>query len=475
MPRSRSPGRHDAACGRALAGVQSAGDSDLLDSITVAADEETLGEYRLEGRLGRGGMGTAYRGRGPDGEVVAVKVLADDLVADAAARRRFEKEASVLARLRHPRIVSARTGLLEDGGRLFYAMELVEGSDLSEVLARRGSLPLRRALGLLSDVLAALEFAHGHGILHRDVKPSNVFVLPSGRAKLGDFGLARADGATRLTETGTALGTPEYMAPEQAEGEAGEPRTDVYAAGIVLWELLAGRPPFTADKPLAVLRCQVDRMMGDENRKQARFTDRVVRLDREGRPVELARRFEELAIDADKIDGPIGVTITREGEKLVTVAPAEAGAELPAFVVDYSRRSVNRSIHSGMQTVRPDRPVRVGESWTIFAKDSFGLAALISKLGADPGAELTCTLEGVRDGWVTIEARVELEFRRVGGLSLDDNGKVTVVNTIKAPIDGRASPDFESELVIGLRYRAMGIPYTGSGRNVLRVEKIEKD
>ncbi len=221
--------------------------------------DETLGGYLVLERLGRGGMGSVYRAEDERGAPCALKMLDLALAEDPTASRRFEREIELLSELEHPRIVRALSGLRREGERLFYAMELVDGEDLGRRLRSSGAVPLDEALALVDDVLAGLEAAHEAGVLHRDVKPANIFVGADGRAKLGDFGLAHVAGLTRLTRAASVIGTPEYMAPEQAEGEAPSEATDVYAVGVVLFELLSGELPFRADAPLAVLRMQVER------------------------------------------------------------------------------------------------------------------------------------------------------------------------------------------------------------------------
>lgn len=215
--------------------------------------------YDLVEPLGKGGMGAVFRARDSRGNTVALKLLQEALASEPDARRRFERECGVLVDLVHPRIVRALTGLLAQENDLFYVMELIEGEDLARVLARRGSLPWHEALSVCADLLEALAFAHARGILHRDVKPANVFLERDGHAKLGDFGLAHAAGHTRLTNTGALVGTAGYLAPEQVEGGAPSEKTDLYSTGVLLYEMLAGHPPFQAPSPLAVLRMHVDR------------------------------------------------------------------------------------------------------------------------------------------------------------------------------------------------------------------------
>ena len=215
---------------------------------------ETLGDYLILERLGQGGMGTVYQAEDAQGQLVALKVMGLDRTAHPAARRRFAQEARTLSTLHEPSIVAARSELAEERGLLFFAMEYVDGPDLGRVLRDRGRLPGFEAVAIAGDVLQALSSAHSSGVLHRDVKPSNVFLTARGRAKLGDFGLARMAGTSRVTQAGSLLGTPEYMAPEQAEGREASEQTDLYAVGVLLYEMLTGRPPFQAPTPLAVLR-----------------------------------------------------------------------------------------------------------------------------------------------------------------------------------------------------------------------------
>jgi serine/threonine protein kinase len=224
----------------------------------VLESGDTLGSYRILDLLGEGAMGRVFRAEDAAGETVALKVIAGALGEDADARGRFKSECEILEGLRQPRIVGAHTGLEEAEGRLFYAMELIEGADLAERIVAEGPLPLGRSLSLAADVLEALAYAHARDVLHRDVKASNVLVDPEGRAKLSDFGLARALDATRATRPGSVLGTPAYMAPELAEGADATPASEIYAVGILLYEMLVGRPPFTGEQALSVLHQHVN-------------------------------------------------------------------------------------------------------------------------------------------------------------------------------------------------------------------------
>lgn len=205
---------------------------------------ETVGRYRLDEPLGSGGMAVVYRGYDDELErPVAVKLLADNLAADERFRRRFLREARLAAGLGHPNIVQVYDAG-EHERRPYIVMEHVEGETVAELLAREGRLAPAPAAELAAQVAAGLAHAHAHGLIHRDVKPQNLLVERTGNVKIADFGIARSSTDTRLTEAGTILGTAAYLAPEQAAGAKVSPATDVYALGVVLYELLAGRTPY---------------------------------------------------------------------------------------------------------------------------------------------------------------------------------------------------------------------------------------
>ncbi|BCJ43675.1 serine/threonine protein kinase [Actinoplanes ianthinogenes] len=217
------------------------------------------GRYQVGELLGYGGMAEVHRGRDLRlGRDVAIKMLRTDLARDATFQERFRREAQNSAALNHPAIVAVYdTGeeTSATGERLpFIVMEFVNGRTLKEVLAQEQRLQPRRALEIIADICAALEFSHRHGIIHRDIKPGNVMITQNGQVKVMDFGIARAlaSGATTMTQTSAVIGTAQYLSPEQARGEAVDARSDVYAAGCVLFELLVGHPPFVGDSPVSV-------------------------------------------------------------------------------------------------------------------------------------------------------------------------------------------------------------------------------
>ncbi len=217
-----------------------------------------LGErYRLVRMLGSGGMGSVWEAEDQIlGRPVAVKVLSESLAAGERAVRRFEREARAAARLFGPHI-AAVYDFGRSEGRPYIVMELVRGETLADRLAREGPLPPQEAARIAVQVAQALEEAHAAGIVHRDVKPGNVMLTPSGDVKVMDFGIAAAAWAERVTTSDLVLGTPSYLAPEQAKSEKTTPASDVSALGAVLYEMVAGRPPFVGDSPVAVALAHV--------------------------------------------------------------------------------------------------------------------------------------------------------------------------------------------------------------------------
>jgi serine/threonine-protein kinase len=213
--------------------------------------------YELGDTLGYGGMSEVHRGLDTRlGRDVAVKVLRADLARDPQFQLRFRREAQNAAALNHPAIVAVYdTGetVSEFGPLPYIVMEFVDGQTLREIVKTQGPIDQARVVDVMADVCAALDFSHRHNIIHRDVKPANIMINTQGAVKVMDFGIARALGeGQNVTQTAAVIGTAQYLSPEQARGEAVDARSDVYAAGCVLFELLTGDPPFTGDTPVAV-------------------------------------------------------------------------------------------------------------------------------------------------------------------------------------------------------------------------------
>src|SRR3954454_12072181 len=219
-----------------------------------AIGRDTLidGRYRAERRLGTGGMAEVWCAEDEVlGRRVAVKLLGARFADDAEFRERFRREAQAAAGLTHPNIV-AIFDRSEWDGTPYIAMELVDGRTLKEIVTERGPLDPSTAIAIIEQVLRALGYAHRRGIVHRDVKPQNVIIDGEGQAKVADFGIAHAAGATGMTEAGAIVGTVQYLSPEQPKGFPVARPSDLYSAGVVLYELLTGPVPSDAEAPVSV-------------------------------------------------------------------------------------------------------------------------------------------------------------------------------------------------------------------------------
>ena len=269
-----------------------------------------IGHYAIARKLGEGGMGVVYAARDERLErTVALKTMSS-LASDETARKRFWREARAAASVNHPNVCQIYE-IGEDGGELFIAMELLEGEALAERL-RRGPLSVSETVPIGLGMLAALSALHARGIVHRDLKPSNVFLTPHG-VKLLDFGLARPElerslgSATELTRTGMVMGTPRYMAPEQVTGEAVDARSDLFAAGAILFEMLAGRPAFGGRTVVEILHATLHEQPPALTGSPAvAAVDRVIRRALAKRPAERPASADAMAEELRAVRGVDG-------------------------------------------------------------------------------------------------------------------------------------------------------------------------
>ena len=225
---------------------------------------ERIGSYVLADLLGEGGMGRVYRASGAGGVDVALKLLREELARDPVYRRRFTREASLALKVRHGHVVAT----LDHGevdGTLYLAQQFIPGDSVRAVLRRRGRLEIGETIRIAVEVAAGLGAVHGAGLVHRDVKPDNVMLDEQGRAYLADFGLAKDRAATTmLTKFGQAVGSVDYMAPEQIRGQGVDARADVYGLGCFVWECLCGSPPFAGrEGVMQVMWAQLREAPGD--------------------------------------------------------------------------------------------------------------------------------------------------------------------------------------------------------------------
>jgi tetratricopeptide (TPR) repeat protein/TolB-like protein/tRNA A-37 threonylcarbamoyl transferase component Bud32 len=269
----------------------------------------TVSHYEIRAKLGGGGMGVVYRAEDTKlHRTVALKFLPPEMTRDDEAKERFVQEAQAASALDHPNICTIHDIDETDDGRLFICMACYDGETVKQKIAR-GPLPLVQTVEIALDATQGLVRAHGQGIVHRDIKPGNIFVTREGRAKILDFGLAKLSGQTRLTQAGTIVGTAAYMSPEQAKGKVVDHRTDLWSVGATLYHMVTGRLPFEADHPQAVLYaiCHEDpepvaSLREGVSRELAAVIERCLKKD----PSKRYGSAEELAADLARLGSATG-------------------------------------------------------------------------------------------------------------------------------------------------------------------------
>jgi serine/threonine protein kinase len=271
----------------------------------MAREDAVAGRYRIESRLGSGGMSTVHLAFDERLErYVAVKLLAEHLASDPAFVSRFQREALAAARLIHPNIVQVFDSGLDDVRDQHYiVMEYIDGQSCAEILRERGWLPVEEALPIILGACAGLDYAHRKGVVHRDVKPGNLLVAADHVVKLADFGIAKATEQSSITQIGSVLGTAAYLAPEQGRGEEAGPPADIYALGVVAYQLISGRLPFEGASltELAIKQQRepppaLDTLVAAVTPELARAVDVALRIDPRHRyptAIEMAHAIEE--------------------------------------------------------------------------------------------------------------------------------------------------------------------------------------
>jgi beta-lactam-binding protein with PASTA domain/tRNA A-37 threonylcarbamoyl transferase component Bud32 len=306
------------------------------------------GRYELNELLGRGGMAEVRKGMDTRlGRVVAVKRLRTDLASDATFQARFRREAQSSASLNHPTIVAVYDTGEEpstDGSGVaqpYIVMEYVAGRTLRDVLREGRKILPERALEITSGVLFALDYSHRAGIIHRDIKPGNVMLTPSGDVKVMDFGIARAisDAQSTMTQTAAVVGTAQYLSPEQARGETVDSRSDVYSAGCLLYELLTGRPPFVGDSPVAVAYQHVREPVTPPSQHDADLPPEVDAIVMKALTKRLEDRYQSAAAMRSDIERylagrPVEAAVAAPGHETspTAVVPSISGPVPPAPV-----------------------------------------------------------------------------------------------------------------------------------------------
>src|SRR5919199_4180426 len=285
--------------------------------------------FRLEEKVGSGGMSSVYRAFDPTLERwVAIKLMHSDITSDADQLERFRREARAVAQLNHPHVVTV-IDAGEDDGAPFIVFEYVEGETLKDRIRRLGRLPVAEAVAYAVEIGRALECAHEHMLVHRDVKPQNVLIDPDGRAKVTDFGIARSLEAQGLTATGRVLGTTDYVSPEQALGHEVTGQSDIYSLGIVLYEMLTGEVPYQADTQVAVAMKHVRDPLPDVQRRRPEVSAALAAVVERATAKETQNRYQDVSQMVHDLEEVLAIEAARAGE-----TSGEATAVLQALPGD---------------------------------------------------------------------------------------------------------------------------------------------
>ncbi len=314
------------------------------------------GRYRILRKLGSGGMADVYLAEDEDlGRRVAIKILNERYSSDEAFTERFRREAKSAASLSHPNIVSIYDRG-ESDGRPYIAMEVIEGRSLKELIVAKGPLPIAVAVDYAKQILAALRFAHRHGIIHRDIKPHNILLGGDNRVFVTDFGIART-GPSEMTEVGSIMGTAQYLSPEQARGAPVTAASDLYSAGVVLFEMLTGKTPFTGDTPIEIAMKHLNELPhppSDLREDIPPELDQIVLRSLAKDPHERYEAAEQFSADLDRVEAGLPVapetaaaaTMILAGEGMTQVISPPDGTQVlpprtappPRYPPDYGYR-----------------------------------------------------------------------------------------------------------------------------------------
>ncbi len=297
-----------------------------------------VGHYDIVEELGRGGMGVVYKGFEANlNRHVAIKLMSEALAHDPQVVERFLREARSMAQLNDPHIIQIYM-IGDDQGQPFFAMEFVEGESLSQMLRREGKLEAKHAAGIIAQAAQGLSVAHDRGVVHRDIKPANLMITPRGLVKVADFGiaLANSDFEKKLTGTGEFVGTPGYLSPEVCLGKQVDQRSDVFALGIVLFEMLAGRMPFTDQSPLGLMLEVVQADIPDVRSLGADVAQPLVSVLNKMLAKDPTQRYQschDLLTDLAQIGAIAGtVNVASPAPGVTSAATLPQGARQPALI-----------------------------------------------------------------------------------------------------------------------------------------------
>jgi serine/threonine protein kinase len=288
------------------------------------------GRYELREPIAAGGMATVYKAWDTRVErIVAIKILRSLAKTDRRAIERFRREAHAAARLSHPNAVTIYD-FLEENGEHYLIMEYVDGVNLKQYLGQKGTLAPAEAVQITSQICSVLQVAHAQGFIHRDIKPQNIMIAKDGQAKLTDFGIVRVMEAAGLTNTGIVLGTADYLAPEQARGEPLSPASDLYSLGVVLYEMLAGRPPFVGSSAVQVAMQHANNVPAPPSKYNPRIPKPLELVVKKVLQKEPERRYP----DADSMRKALRESLKKSIEEGTTIP-----GNLPAVDAGINRRT----------------------------------------------------------------------------------------------------------------------------------------
>ncbi len=407
------------------------------------------GRYRVDELIGRGGMATVYSGYDLTlGRQVAIKLLNRDLASDNSFRTRFRLEAQAASRMAHPTIVrvfdAGEDSDMGPDGTVrpvpYIVMELVHGALLKDIISD-GPVPVADAVRYVDGILEALEYSHRAGVVHRDIKPGNVMVTDAGQVKVMDFGIARAvsDSSSTVAETTSILGTAAYFSPEQAKGEPVDGRADVYSSGVVLYELLVGRPPFRGESPVAVAYQHVSEAPlapSEVNESVPRSLDAVVLRALAKDPFQ---RYQDAAAFREALDATVGGKVP--SKKAVGALTSELYGPNPKQAAETARSLRQLSTDTTMKRTQAGPPV----AW-IWAGVAILAVLLISVLfwvlSIRPGGDVPSTARIVPDvtGMTYERANTEIGEADLTSFRVDEpNSDVAVGNVIRTDPEAGAS------------------------------------
>jgi len=344
----------------------------MLNKKNSDSIPEYISHYKIISRLGKGGMGDIYKAiQDPLNRVVALKVLPPQFGRDEEFAKRFEIEAKAISLLQHQNIVSIYEYGEEDGFR-YFAMQFVDGKDLSRLIAERKELAIDEVIDFSKQICRGLRYAHNNNVVHRDIKPQNILIDKNNIVKLSDFGIAKIFSGSDITMTGFTLGTPEYMSPEQALGKSIDHQTDLYSLGIVMYEMLVRKPPFTANDPMAIAYKQVHETPPSMKRKDIpKRLELIILKALKKNKEERYRSVEEMLDHLDSVDPDERIT----GK--TTASMPVVGESDTAMKKSADRRIVDRR-----QTLGPFHSFGDKHYWLEMVKTQWISWLLLAGLGA---------------------------------------------------------------------------------------------